>query len=288
MNNPVDWRTELRAIYDEALEVDWDAHLTRLNADYGLSGRHALSTTDAGLPPAWFNGDIEAIDPGHWVLVIALNPAKPSAGYYGTDRRLDNGWDFWRRHNEGKWWYWRFFRPLVQIAAKALGEDVARTDEPVFATERMTFIELCPYASGRFALSAATIDDLTQNDPGFQTAKRFRQILINSAQPALVLINGSAAVRDVEVLDGDRLQWHEVRYLSVDSANRGRPKRLWHKQGVYTASHGPVLTVGFPFLRTSATHNSNAEITQLGQMIQDFICARNTQTHPADVQREPS
>lgn len=44
-----DWRSELRCLHDEALAVDWENHLARLNASYGVTGRHALSTIDTGL-----------------------------------------------------------------------------------------------------------------------------------------------------------------------------------------------------------------------------------------------
>ena len=267
-----DWQAELRRLHDEALAVDWGDHLAELNARYCLQGRDALLTADVGLPPAWFNGDVEAIEPGCWVLVVSLNPGKPPAEFYGGELRRDNAWDFWRRHNSGKWWYWRFFRPLVRVAALALDEEVARETEPNFATERMVFVELCPYASRRFALPAETVAELSRSDPGFRTAARVRRILIEQGQPALVLVNGTAAVRDAEVVDADRLRWLEVCYESADgTSRRGRPKRLWHKQGVYDAPRCPVPVVGFPFLKKPATHNSNAEIEQLGQLIRAFL-----------------
>lgn len=266
-----DWRAELRRLHDNALPFDWETHLTTLNARYRLAGDDILSTTDTGLPPAWFNGDLEVITQGRWVLVVSLNPGKPEAGAYGNALRRDNTWDFWRRHNEGKWWYWRFFRPLVQLAAQALGEDVTRTDEPLFATERMVFIELCPYASRKFKLAPDVIAELSREDPGFFIAQKFRRILIEQAEPAVVLINGVPAIRDVELLDVDRLAWEEIRYTSPTNLFRGRPKQLWHKQGIYAASHGPVPTIGFPFLKKAATHNSALELAQLGQHIRTFL-----------------
>ena len=87
-----------------------------------------------------------------------------------------------------------------------------------------------------------------------------------------MLVNGSAAVRDVDAVYGDRLHWEEVDYESVNGRDRqGRPKRLWHKQGIYAASHGAVPLVGFPFLKKPATHNSSAEVEQLGRKIRAFL-----------------
>lgn len=265
-----DWRTELRELYNEALHFDWATHLSRLNTDYRLSGDGLLSTTDVGLPPAWFNGDLEAIEPGRWVLVVSLNPGKADHGAYGDALRRDNGWDFWRRHNV-EWWYWKFFRPLVQVASLALNEDVPRDQEPLFATERMVFVELCPYASRQFRLAPSIVAELSRVDPGFAIAQQFRRILIDRARPALVLVNGVAAIQDVELLDCDRLTWRQVSYPSAGGVLRGRPKQLWHKQGVYTAPHTEIPTIGFPFLRTATTHNSNDELRQLGEAIRTYL-----------------
>lgn len=272
MGEPTAWRTELRRLHDAALNVDWEEHLAALNTRYGLRDRDALSTADVGLPPAWFNGDVEAIEPGRWVLVVSLNPGKPPAGFYGDELRPDTAWDFWRRHNAGKWWYWRFFRPLVRVAALALDEEVPRAAEPGFATERMVFIELCPYASRRFGLPTETVAELSRRDPGFRTAATFRRILIEEARPALVLVNGAAAVRDAETMDAGTLRWVEVRYESADGVTRkGRAKRLWHKEGTFETTSGSVPVVGFPFLRKPLTHNSDAEIERLGRRIRAFV-----------------
>ena len=264
------WWGQLRCLHDDALRVDWEAHLAALNDRYRLVGKHALHTTDVGLPPAWFNGDVEAIEPGQWVLVVSLNPGKPPAGFYGNELRRDNAWDFWRRHNEGKWFYSRFFKPLAQLAAEALNEDLPKGKEPIFATERMIFVELCPYASNQFALSDDVLTELAETDPGFRTAQRVRDVLIEQARPAFVLINGAAAVRDAELVGGERLRWETIRYRSENGLYRGRPKRLWHNQGSYVTPSGVIPTVGFPFLRKPSTHNSDSEIATLARAIRDF------------------
>lgn len=202
-----------------------------------------------------------------------MNPAKPPPGYYGRALTRDSAWDFWRTHNR-EWWYWRFFRPLVRVAAAALGESVATQAEPAYATERMVFVELCPYASRRFVLSPKTVAELTATDPGFRTAARVRRLLIDQGHPALVLVNGRAAVADFELVEQDRLAWDEVRYDSVDGPGpRGKRKQLWHKQGLYGADieATSVPVVGFPFLKKPMSHNSNAEIEQLGERIRQFL-----------------
>ena len=280
MASSTGWQTDLRRLYDLALKADWESHLCALNARYALHGRDRLSTTDTNLPPAWFNGDLEAIEPGRWVLVVSLNPGKPAPGAYGDALRRDNGWDFWRRHNEGKWWYSQFFRPLVHVAARALGEEVPRHEEPRFATERMVFVELCPYASRQFRLAPGIIEELSRRDPGFAIAQEFRRILIDRAHPAMVLVNGVPAMQDVELLDSGRLQWHEARYLSRGGRFRGTPKQLWHKQGFYAVPERSVPAIGFPFLRKAATHNSNAELQQLAEAIHAFL--RNDPTTAGD------
>lgn len=282
---PADWQGKLRRLHEDMLALDWDAHLADLNDRYGLAGKHALSTTDVGLPPAWFNGDVEAVEPGSWVLVVSLNPGKPPAGFYGEELRRDNGWDFWRRHNEGKWWYARFFKPLAQLAAHALNEELLPGTEPAFATERMVFIELCPYASGQFALSESTLLELAHVDSGFKIAQRIRDLLIEEARPGFVLVNGAAAVRDFELVGSNHLQWETARYTSEEGLFRGQPKRLWHKQGFYETSAGRIPIAGFPFLKKAGTHNSLAEIASLGRELRDWGASSRSFERPNACQR---
>jgi hypothetical protein len=260
---------DLRRLHSEALKTDWDAHLAGVNAQYGFIGDHALSTADAGIPPAWFNGDVEAIRPGDWVLVVSLNPAKPPAGYYRGELTSETAWDFWRTHNT-RWWYTRFFRPLVRLASTALGEEapVLGPEERRFATERMVFVELCPYASKRFSLDTEVLVDLGRNDIGFGFAQHVRQILLEQARPSLVLVNGEEAVKDFAVTEAGHLDWRRQEYSSVSAPSKsGRPKSLWHYEGWYRAEHASIPVGGFKFLRKPANHNSYAEIDQLGQAL---------------------
>jgi hypothetical protein len=202
------WLTQLRQIHDDALTIDWEAHLRALNARYGYTGPQALSTAQAGAPPAWFNGDVEAIEGAPWVLVVSLNPQKPPEGYYRGELTPGTAWDFWRTHNT-RWWYTQFFRPLVRLAANALAEPIPGHGLPEreFATKRMIFIELCPYASREFSISPTVLTDLGTIDVGFKISNQVRHLLIEQAGPALILVNGESAVNDFAIFGGDKLQW---------------------------------------------------------------------------------
>ena len=84
--------------------------------------------------------------------------------------------------------------------------------------------------------------------------------MIAGAAPALILVNGAAALEAELALDSRRVELKRVEYPSVD-----RPvKRLWHAEGWYRAGDRAVPLVAFPFLRKPRTHNSYAEIDQLG------------------------
>lgn len=267
------WIAKLHRLHTAALAIDWQSHLEDLNAQYGLVGAHALSTADDGVPPAWFNGDVEAISGERWILVVSLNPAKPPPGHYRGMLTPETSWDFWRTHNT-QWWYTKFFRPLVRLAATALGEEVPDTGQPerIFATKRMVFVELCPYASEEFALDDEILTELGRVDVGFRFAQQVRYILLEEARPSLVLVNGLAAVADFRRMEGDLLRW-ERRDSSLSPAltRTGKPKLLWHYEGSYQAAYGTIPLAGFKFLRKPGNHNSYAEIAQLGESLQAIV-----------------
>jgi hypothetical protein len=265
-----DWLIQLRQIHDEALKFDWESHLRTLNARYGFQGELALSTAQAGAPPAWFNGDTEAIEGTSWVLVISLNPQKPPEGYYAGKLTPATAWDFWRTHNTD-WWYARFFRPLVRLAAPSIGESMPAHGYPEreFATKRMVFIELCPYASRNFSLSPAILEEFVDDDVGFQIANQVRQLLIDDARPALVLVNGESAVKDFAIFGGEKLQWGRRNYQLKTKS--GGLKPIWHYEGIYQTKHGPVPVVGFKFLNKQANHNGHVEIDQLSDAICELV-----------------
>ncbi len=172
-------------------------------------------------------------------------------------------WNFCRTHNRD-YWYTRFFRPLVMLASTALGESIEPDAQPEYATSRMLFVELCPYASSQFQLGPEQVAALSKSDIGFKTAARVIDLLLAQAAPALILLNGRSTLDTFEALYAPRLQrWQEIRYPSVTKETRF----LWHRQGFLDGN--PVL--GFPFLRKPRTHNSNAEILQLGTLAREFM-----------------
>lgn len=257
------WVDELRGIHQNALSIDWQAGLDELNRRLGLRDRDALTLSLPGLPPIWFNGDVEALVPDRWTLVFSLNH---QVGDEGNAPSAAGLWDFCRTHNRD-FWYPRFFRPLVRVASMALADEVG--EEREYATTRMVFAELCPYASRRFGLKPDQIAEAATTDVGFQAAARVRDILVDQARPALVLVNGVQALKSFEAMYRPRLKdWHCV---SADSGNR----KLWHQQGLLDQPHGGVPVVGFPFLRTPRSHNSNAEIRQLGSSARQFLERHN-------------
>ena len=140
------WSDRLRQIFDESFQVDWESHLASLNERLGLGEESRFAVSIPGLPPFWFNGDVEGLADAPWTLVVSLNH---QMGTYRDPPTEENYWEFCRLHNQ-KHWYPRFFRPLVRLAATCLGETVAADAEPEFASRRMVFVELCPYASQRF------------------------------------------------------------------------------------------------------------------------------------------
>jgi len=95
-------------------------------------------------------------------------------------------------------------------------------------------------------------------------------LLIDEAEPAIVMVNGIAAIMGFESLMRRRLTWDTCAYDSVGGASGGRTKRLWHYEG-QLAGVRDIPAVGFPFLRTRSTHNSNLEIQQLGTLIRTFV-----------------
>jgi hypothetical protein len=107
----------------------------------------------------------------------------------------------------------------------------------------------------------ARLDAETHDQPRVPTSSEV------SGSPALVFVNGAAAVRGFEALHPRDLRWREVRYPSVDRPD----KTLWHCEGHYQGAGTAVPAIGFPFLRKPAIHNSNAEIAQLGDRAARFL-----------------
>lgn len=249
--------------------ADWDERVRGLNGRLGLTERDEFGLPGPGLPPPLFVGDVESLQPREWVMVISLNQARreeEEAWHLAQRYTSQSYWDHWRFLNRN-WWNPRFYRPLVRLASTALSAPIDRSMEANFATTRMVFVELCPYSSRQFQLDHIALERVATDDLGFQVARQARQILIELAQPALVLVNGTAALANFESLEGDSVTLDERQYPSV-----GRPVHtLWHKEGVYRSAGDPVPVVGFPFLRKPSTHNSYAEIDQLAGMARALL-----------------
>ena len=180
------WVRELRKLHDQAFEENWAAHLETLNDELGLTGPYELSTPARGCPPSWFVGDVEALEPGRWVLVISLNQKRHNAGEGFTPRSY---WDHWRCLHR-KHWYKTFYGFRARPAAAALGVQITDEQQPEFATNSMIFVEMCPYPSDNSRFSGEDFIRLTREEPGFRKAAHVRRILIEQASPALVMING--------------------------------------------------------------------------------------------------
>ena len=243
------WVRELRRLH-EANFFDWTRHLRDLNRRYDLGGRDELTVPNEGLPPSWFVGDVEALEPGRWVLVVSLNQGswadKDEAWRRQQRDSVQNDWDFWRLLNRKKW-YGRFYSPMVRLGATALGEGVPgeREQQQEFATTRMVFVESCPYSSSRFARGGAILAGLlAEKDRGFQVLERVRRVLIEEARPALVMVNGNPAVSTLQLLEGGRLQLEEHRrYESASEPG----KALRHWEGRLDSGGGSLPVLAFPF-----------------------------------------
>jgi hypothetical protein len=263
-----EWLADLRKLHDKAFDFPWGAHVIALNEQYGFKGDKRLSLSIRGLPPVWFNGDLKAIEPGTWVLTISLNHQADHYADFPLPGGPEAAWRDYRVQNR-EHWYPQFFLPLVRLAATALGEHVPTSldAQKEFATTRMVFVELCPYASNKFSLSGNVIAELCRTDEGFKTAAQFNRILIEQAEPALILVNGAPSVKDFAEVHASKLDWQRVSYASFSNPAR----KLWHYQGWYRSDSRKIPVVGFPFLGKSSTHNSNADRARLAALIQAFV-----------------
>ena len=266
------WARELRRLHEENF-FDWTSHLRDLNRALNLVGPDEFTVPNAGLPPSWFVGDVEVLQPGRWVLVVSLNHGAWAQRTEASRREqrdsIQKDWDYWRWLNRNDW-YAPFYSPLVRLAATTLGEEIpdAREKEQEFATTRMAFVESCPYSSKGFALSDEALTRLATQDRGFEIAARVRQILIREARPALVMVNGNDAITTLRLIEGDQLQLQErPRYQSISKPG----KLLRHWEGRFTIGRRSVPVLAFPFLRKPRSHNFYAEIDQLGSYARALV-----------------
>ena len=264
------WVRELRKLHDENFDFGWDEHIEALNAAMGLEGRHALGLAAPTLAPSWLVGDVEAVEPGRWVLVVSLNQARreeDEASHAARNYTPQSYWDHWRFLNRN-WWEPRFYRPLVRLASRAMGATTPHEAESEFATTRMIFVEISPYPSREFALSADDIRRLATVDRGYRIATRVREILIHDGEPALVVMNGLRTVEAFAHVHRERALFDDWRrYASVHNPRR----TLRHREGHYDLGTSRIPLLGMPFLRKAGTHNANSEIDQLGDMARALV-----------------
>ena len=205
--------------------------------------------------------------------MISLNQKQHDAGRGYTAQTY---WDHWRFLNRDDWWP-RFYRRFVRLASAALGTAVSLEEERHFATSSIVFVELCPYSSHEWRFQDEDVARLLREDRGFQIKSKVRQILVDYAHPALVMINGKPALSALEHAEGDRFQFGaRTVYPSVPKPE----KPLWHREGTVRTSNDSVPLLGFPFLRTRSTHNSYAEIDQLGEHARALVERHSSTPQP--------
>ncbi|MBA3450051.1 MAG: hypothetical protein H0T18_02425 [Chloroflexia bacterium] len=265
------WYQGIRDIHDRHIHDSWEERVDAINQRYQLRGEHILLTHGPGVPMPWFNGDIQSVEPGKWVLVISLNhqiDSNPSeaAPRMGSGSSVSDAWWNARRTMNMDRWYGQFFGPLARVAAAAMREPLSKQEEPSFSARRMVFVEICPYASNKFNLDWPIVKELHATDLGFRLASEVNHLLIEQGEPALVMVNGNSAIEMFRHLYANALDWREVRYDSCHPPQVGRKqKRLRHYCGSLRLGKRMMPVMGFPFLRTPSTHNSNQEVALLGE-----------------------
>jgi hypothetical protein len=271
------WYREIRDIHDGYFHESWQERVDAINERFQLSHEHMLLSHGPGIPMPWFNGDIHAVVPGRWVLVVSLNhqidsnPPEASTRNAGDSDSKEAWWNDRRTMNTDRW-YGRFFGPLTRVAAAAMEEHLTPEQESAFATNRMVFVEICPYASNRFSLEWPVIQELLESDLGFRLAFEVNRLLIEKGEPALIMVNGISALDMFKHMYTDMLEWQEICYDSCDIRPEGRrKKRLRHYCGSLRIGDKQTPVVGFPFLRTPSTHNSNQEVALLGDHVLQCI-----------------
>src|SRR5215216_831609 len=95
------WYDEIRTIFDRSSQEEWLPRLDQFNNRPPIKKvGTTFSLPKAGQPPAWFNGDITALDPGEWVLVVMDNPDASLVSTPDVDDEIpDAWWNHWRTFN---------------------------------------------------------------------------------------------------------------------------------------------------------------------------------------------
>jgi hypothetical protein len=258
------WIAPIREVFDEAAGFDWDPHLSRVSDAFRLVDKDRFVTNFVKTPPILFHGMLDALESGNWTLVISLNHQLMNEE--DREKPPANFWDFCQTGVGTPNFYTRFYRPLIQVAS-AIGAEPVEPSETEYARRKMVFVELCPYASQRFRLDPMEFAEFVREDRGCQLQAEVVRVLIDQAQPRVILLNGNQTIEDFGLVYGQEFVrredgnfWATDRY---ESAHKPQ-KFLWHLYGSLETSWGLCPVVAFPFLRTMSSHNANTEIGQLG------------------------
>lgn len=240
------WYGPIRRLHFGHFDDPWNVRLEAVNRFVQPHMKRPLYLHGDRLAPPWFNGNIEALEPMKWVLVVSLNPhINPrDRRYHLRDFTAQEWWDHWRSFNRSPSnWSGQFFPRLVNLAARSLGEEAPTLPEAVhrFATERMLFIEFCPYASAGFAgMSWPRWQEVAREDIGFQLKRDVRQIAFDHGQPSLVLCNGQMAAYDVKTQQFDVDNMYDLELALPD-----HPERTMR---VFSSVYRPKVGDPFPVL----------------------------------------
>jgi len=245
------WYDPIRKEFDASFNDTWAPRLARFS--------HELPTKAAAtkfhlphkdVPPAWFNGNLTAMKPGEWVLVVSNNPHGPGIGptlpLADADASREGWWNHLHTVNPdgANWGRPGVFPKVIDLAAAARGVDVSAgpgaSDD--FAAERMLVIEFCPYASQTWPTIQwdPTMKQLAQETEGIRRyARRIRGLLFEYGQPKAVLCLGQEATWDVK----DK-QFGEDRMFRMNVELKSRPGEFTALyQGTYQPKNGPPFEV---------------------------------------------
>jgi hypothetical protein len=265
------WWKPIKMLDAWAHEIDWEAHISALNQSYGFKGKQELSTSIKGWPPAWFTGNMEALQPDKWVLVVSINPARPISSHYGNINKR-NSWHFWCEHNrDPRRWdkHHPFFPRLANLARNALPNEVAVLDDATITSDHMLFLEFCPYASvGEPFQSWAgpgRAQEVANGDIGFAINRQIRHLAFLHGRPRIALVQGAYPAYDVKDFQCPSLS-QQMLFIGETEM------KVW--QGSFHGANGAVPILGFPFLAAQTTLQLEPRMNALGRHIRMLVEAK--------------
>ncbi len=255
MDHETRWYDQIRTIVDTSSQEDWLSRLNQFNNRPPVKkAGTTFSLPKDGHPPPWFNGDITALNPGEWVLVVMDNPDADmiSTLDLDDDETPDAWWNHWRTFNaeHADWTEKPVYPWLVETAAATFGIaiDGNSVEGHQFATNRMLFVDFCPYASSKWPTIEWERDmkPIANRDPGISRARQIRQLIFDHGQPKCVLCFGRYATYDVK---GEQFKEHHMSRKSIGW--KGQQSGVVH---LYAGTYKPVngeqfLVLGVPEVR---------------------------------------